>query len=369
MEKTNLIVLGVDHSLQLASEMCHPGIMKSYFEAVKPDVICIERDAESYKNNDFYEFTYEIQEIAIPYANNKGLTIYPFDWVPSQNDQKLAWGIKDILTPKLVRDSFLTFSKDALDCDLLFAEQPGVKNRIDSWMDQKRIIGEDDFPRRLSLYRTYMQAMYIKKICKENIGNTVLVVVGYMHKYDIENILANLPYINLQKSSNYNYSIKESEIQLDIKDLLAIASFNLLGIQAEKDINIIWINRILNKLIRNDTVEVQLLKVKFDKLRKLISSEIAYERYLKLLYSVNDEHRFTYTGVKYEDRIDSFYDPFGNLSVKNRIILEMIRECNNLKRVVELEKLKNDLVSSLTPYQREQFHIYFNQFLMNTVMK
>ncbi|WP_438876482.1 hypothetical protein, partial [Bacillus cereus group sp. Bc253] len=65
------------------------------------------------------------------------------------------------------------------------------------WAAEPAPRADRDLPRRLYLYRTYMQAQRIRAIAHKRRGQTVLVVVGHFHKPDIEAILQHDPTIEL----------------------------------------------------------------------------------------------------------------------------------------------------------------------------
>src|SRR5690606_29696000 len=67
-ERTEVVVLGVAHSAMLVAETYQPAVFRAWFERVQPDAICIERPPEEFARNTHYDFTYEIQHIAVPYA-------------------------------------------------------------------------------------------------------------------------------------------------------------------------------------------------------------------------------------------------------------------------------------------------------------
>jgi hypothetical protein len=64
---------------------------------------------------------------------------------------------------------------------LFAAETVAAREPIRQWYDQPRQSGERDFPRRLGLYWTYMQAMRIKAVARTHPGATILIVIGQMH--------------------------------------------------------------------------------------------------------------------------------------------------------------------------------------------
>ena len=51
----------------LVGRAYHPGWFRAFFDLVHPSAICIERSPDEFARGDFYEFTYEAQDIAIPY--------------------------------------------------------------------------------------------------------------------------------------------------------------------------------------------------------------------------------------------------------------------------------------------------------------
>lgn len=168
----------------------------------------------------------------MPYSRDKGIQVYPFDWLPSSEDQDLAWNNGNIEQPHFIRgegtfNNFLSFPE--LEEDFFYSERNEITHKINEWTTSPSS-GEVDFPRRLFSYRTFMQAMRIKAIAKEHIGQTFLIVVGHMHKNDLENILSDVPFIEIAQPSEYGYPSKQ-EISNHIieADLFAICLFNLLG--------------------------------------------------------------------------------------------------------------------------------------------
>ncbi len=91
-----MIILGVGHSTQLINYNQQPAAIRAFIDKVKPSAICIERSPEEFSRNDFYEFTYEQQYTIIPYARKNKIPLHPIDWLPSDQDLDLAFGIKDL---------------------------------------------------------------------------------------------------------------------------------------------------------------------------------------------------------------------------------------------------------------------------------
>lgn len=110
--KSNLIILGVNHAYQLVSRECQPAVYRAFFDRVNPDLIGIQSTPEKYARMDLQEYTYEQKEIILPYAVQKGVPIFPFDWNASSNDQLLAYGINDSDQPAFLEEK--TPSKNSL---------------------------------------------------------------------------------------------------------------------------------------------------------------------------------------------------------------------------------------------------------------
>jgi hypothetical protein len=86
-DRTKVVVLGVNHSVQLVSHKCQPTVFRAFFDPVAPDAMCVERPPQELLRRDFDERTYEVQYIAVPYARQKALPLYGFDWRPADEDQ------------------------------------------------------------------------------------------------------------------------------------------------------------------------------------------------------------------------------------------------------------------------------------------
>jgi len=83
-DTTEVVIVGVTHSAMLAAESQQPASFRAYFERVRPDAICIERAPSEFARGSHYEFTYEIQNIAVPYARENDIPLCPFDWLPAE---------------------------------------------------------------------------------------------------------------------------------------------------------------------------------------------------------------------------------------------------------------------------------------------
>jgi hypothetical protein len=85
-----------------------------------------------------------------------------------------------------------------------------VQQPIGEWHNTLASQPRFDFARRLYLYRTCMQAMRIAQVAKGHAGQTVLVIVGFFHKDDIERILRDFPHIELVQPSTFGEPDEDS---------------------------------------------------------------------------------------------------------------------------------------------------------------
>ena len=85
--------------------------------------------------------------------------------------------------------------------------------------------------------------------------------------------------------------------------------------------------------------------------------------------AVPREAIFTWTGAKDVARLDTFFDPFGNLTVRQRLMIEIGRELYGLRRRKAAEEMRAKLASELTATKRAQLEVYWNNYLAGTPPK
>jgi len=353
--RTKLIVLGVvDHSGQLVSPMNSPGMLAAFIDKVHPDAICIERPPEEASRNDYYEFTYEVQGVILPYAAQHHNQICPVDWMPPVEDQKLVFG-RDLDVPPEIRprqgsSAFVSFpDPKSLKTDLFAADDPATTAPITNWAAKTPARADQDFPRRLYLYRTYLQSERIRAAAKLHPGGTVLVVIGAFHKPDLEAILAHDPEIELITPGRLGHpSEEEADTIMTGAQRVAILSFNLLGTQAQtKNVDWAWMQHVLSQLAKSGCeAECRLLEIRLDELTGKTSPDSAAQRYRQLIEKTSQSEPFTWTGVKDTERVDSYFDPFGNLTVRQRARVE-------LARILHVNGADADAIAALDEVKKE----------------
>lgn len=364
--KSRLVILGVDHAAQLVAERDQPGIYPAYFDLVKPAAICIERPPEQASRQDFYEFTYEVQGIILPYAANRGIELCPIDWMPPIDDQLLGFGI-DLDTPLEIRrphgfQGFLTFpDTKILDWDFFAADQPETLAPTRKWAAEPAPRADRDLPRRLYLYRTYMQAQRIRAIAHKRRGETVLVVVGHFHKPDIEAILQQDPAIELVPAASFGRPTDDAvRAATTTEHRGAVLAFNLLGMQAATGtVNWGWVERVLADFAgANPSPEARLFQTRYAVLAGKLSLAEATRHYEAIAADAAAATPFTWNGVKDRSRIDSFFDPFGNLDVRQRAHAELARTLFAQRQNDRAEQALARLAAGLSPRKALQLRGY-----------
>jgi hypothetical protein len=345
-------------------------MVTAFIDRVHPDAICIERPPAEAARNDFYEFTYEVQGIVLPYAAAHRTELCPVDWMPPVEDQKLGFG-RDLDVPPEIRpkgpQGFVFFpDPKSLKADIFAADDPATMQPITNWASKQPERADKDFPRRLYLYRTFLQAELIRAAARKHSEGTLLVVIGAFHKPDIEAILSHDEAIDLEQPSAIGRpSIDEAERATTSPQRVAVLSFNLLGLQAQTgNVDWDWMQRTVHALATPAcTPECQLFRVRLDQLTGKISADSAMRRYRELIAATPPDVTFSWTGVKDTARLDSYFDPFGNLSVRQRATLELVRVLRAIGAAAEATSLLDKLKHEIGERKGRQLNEYAIEYL------
>ncbi|MXV07027.1 MULTISPECIES: hypothetical protein [unclassified Xanthomonas] len=371
---TRVAILGVEHAAQLVSERDQPGVLAAFLEQLAPDAVCIERPPEQAARGDYYEYTYEVQGVILPYAATHAVAVCPIDWMPPVEDARLGFGM-DLDTPLELRreqgfQGFLAFpDKAALQRDFFAADAAENLAAVQKWAQTPAPRADQDLPRRLYLYRTFLQAQRIRAAALAHPGKTVLVVVGYFHKPDLEAILAHDPAIALVKPSTLGRPTADAvERATTATQRAAILAFNLLGAQADTgNVDWAWMTHVLDTYATEaPAAETALLRTRLALLRGQIAPAEARRRYARLAEETPAALAFGWTGVQDRTRVDSFFDPFGNLTVRQRATLELARTDYALGRNRDGEAAIARLKADLSPRKALQLSGYAARLLPAT---
>ncbi len=369
--RTRVVILGVSHSAQLVAESYQPAVFRAFFDRLRPDGVTVERPPEQFARGDQYEFTYEIQSIVLPYARAHHLPVFPVDWMPPLDDQLLGWGI-DLDRPPVTRprsgfQGFLVFSDSGTrHLDLFFADGEADRARNRAWYQQAAPPAPRDLARRLFLYRTFMQARRIQHAARRLGGGTLLVVIGSMHKDELERILAADSTLAIVQPSSIGAPDSAAVgARTTAADRLAIATFNLLGLQStDGGFDRAWLARVMASIEAGpSTPETRLLETRWERLENRISPIEAALRYAAIGREAPERLRFTWDGVKDRNRIDSYVDPFGNLDVARRAWLEAAREYLAAGRSADAASCRRRVEEGLPAGQLAQLEAYWREYL------
>lgn len=371
-QKPKVVVLGVGHSTQLINFNQQPAAIRGFINKVNPAAICIEQSPEEFSKNDFYEFTYEQQYVVIPYSKSIKRPLHPIDWLPEEKEVDLAFGIKNLEVPRFTRGNqgFLGFTvfteKNDFEDGIYFADSKVYREQIEKWYTKHPSKTGPDFPRRLFLYRTFLQAKRIEKVLKNySDQDTILVIIGSFHKNDIENHLSESGYTIVRPSSFGEVTRQDINENFKQEDAYAILTFNLLGMQSNLNkLNPVIIDHAFEHLKNDASAEIEFFRIKYDLYARKITSKQALKHYQKLLINTDDATAFTWNGVKDQSRIDSYFDPFGNLSLRKRIRLEIAREFRKMDHEKLCQKEIELLSEGMNDYKKQMLMVYVQKYLM-----
>jgi hypothetical protein len=127
-----------------------------------------------------------------------------------------------------------------------------------------------------------------------------------------------------------------------------------------------WLQRVVARLEEQPTAETRLFRTRLDVRTGGVGPEDAAQHYERIRMMARDDERFTFTGVKDTTRIDSYYDPFGNLSIEQRARLEIARESHKGGRVEAAEGMRTHLLTSagLSVLHRHQLEAYWDAYVV-----
>jgi hypothetical protein len=367
---TRVVILPVNHSQQLVARSDQPGFLTALIETLKPDAICIETFPRAYARNDFYDFVYEQTGIIVPYARAHGISLYPIDWEPERDDMMLAFGMNldetPPIRPKAGWGAFLNFPS-AKDLKAPFLDpQPDVVAHVQRWAKADPADPSQDAPRRLYLYRTFLQARRIAAVAHAHPGGTVLVVIGEFHKWDIERTLAHDSAIKfVQPKDVFSPDERKADRLTTPAQRVAILSFNLLGLQSiSGNVDWDWMREELAALPNSEPeAERQLFAIRLDQLTHKITPAEAIARYRTLIAATPPDLKFSWTGAKDPNRLDSYFDPFGNLTIRQRAQLELARAQAQAGQMDDAKTGFDDLVRVFNTQQAFQARTYAPLYL------
>ncbi|WP_294274615.1 hypothetical protein [uncultured Chryseobacterium sp.] len=127
-------------------------------------------------------------------------------------------------------------------------------------------------------------------------------------------------------------------------------------------INNTLVDYAMEQLGNDQSTELEFFRIRKSVISGKISPKQAQAMYRSLLNKAGNEN-WTWTGVKDNSRIDSYFDPFGNLSLKDRIRLETARESMKLSQQKEFQNQIDLIDQGLTFYKKSMLHFYIEKYL------
>jgi len=367
-EKAEVVILGVSHSAQLFVQDYRPAILRGWLANASPDVIAVELTPSRFDSKNYYDFTYEIQGVVIPFANEFGIGLAPFDWEPAKKEGRLMFGFDLFHTPTIRPSrgwrSFLSFTGDESELVKHFyiGDQNSIRKRLEGWMDTPATSPQAEAARRLYLYRTFLQARNIEQIARNNLGKRIVVVVGYMHQPDLERVLASSEVVRLISPSEFSVPEAQTLKQYERnEDLYAIAWANLFSTHSElHGFDTEWIKNVLHEIKGLDEgSEYKILKLKYE---QRLSAEVSVSQLISWIslaesISLNDEP--SWRGGISETRVDSDFEPFSALSLRQRAFHEAAIVACKLRELDELPQLKNQVIKTLSEERVKHYLEYW----------
>lgn len=369
-EVTTVVILGVEHGAQLLAEQYRPAVLRAWLERVAPDGIAVERHPDAFAAGDFYGFTIEIQDIALPWARARGVPIHPFDWEPPREEMALAFGFDLQATPLIRPDAgwggFIGYPTGRVaGMSLFLGEDPAARERVAAFAATPSANVTGEMARRLFLYRTFLQARRIEKAAAMHRGGTLVVVVGAMHQPDLESLLGRLPGISLVAASTFGHPTQdEMERQETASDLIATAWATLFSVHARREPpDHSWVARVVDRL--EGTVpaeELAILRLHLDEFTGRTTPEMALDRWLDLGSTTPAAAGPSWTGRVDAPRIDSDFDAFAGLTLRQRALHEASRAARGLGRDANAAALRDQVAAELSDIARVQYLAYWERF-------
>jgi hypothetical protein len=175
--------------------------------------------------------------------------------------------------------------------------------------------------------------------------------------------------VRIVQPSSYGLpSVAEADARLEERDMAAMLSFNLLGVQPlVGPVDWRWVGEVLERFARTHPAapELPLLRVRQATVAQRQAPAVAAAAYERIAASVDSTARFTFTGVEDARRLDSYFDPFGNLGVQERALVEGAREWVRAGKPERAERLRTRLVSTGTwsGLRRAQLAVYWQRYV------
>nr|PZN37989.1 MAG: hypothetical protein DIU70_11640 [Bacillota bacterium] len=352
---TEVIIIGTMHSGQLVAESMSPARIRALLNRIDPAAVGIETVPEWYERGIFFEIAYESYGVAVPWAREKGRDIWPIDWQWPADWQgmreALDWPRTEVMEP-----NFLPFLPDLYASrpeefpDLLFADSPVFTAGAWGYYSLPRFSPQSDALRRYMTWRNLHMARRIADMARAYPGGRVVVLVGALHKPDLDTFLATVPGIVVRQASEWGTpSAEEVAAEVRRPDLLAILWFNLAGKRADlhpDKVDLVRMDELLRRLEGEtpEDPEVRFLRARWLMMAGRAEEGVAALRDLawgspwpdrpftypnRSLAESHHAYLQEYGPPAYAQRelgLGGVLSPISNLTVRQRVLYELARQ-------------------------------------------
>lgn len=198
--KGTILIVGVEHAPgQFRTDKFSPAHIRATLEAFKPQVIGVESNPEWFAKEQFYRSTYEAQHLAVLFALDNKIPVYGIDWIGEKNYTQRAHTPKVRNIKKLWENpaeestpyqyglsswnNQLPAQDDtAPDFFVLNGKEYGEKSI--KWIDEGK--GKKGSPQEYMEERDNHIVNYITEVADKHPGSRLAIVIGSMHKADLE---------------------------------------------------------------------------------------------------------------------------------------------------------------------------------------
>lgn len=201
-----ILIIGVEHAPgQFRSEKFSPAHIRATLEAFKPQVLGVESNPEWFANGQFYRSTYEAQHLAVPFARDNKIPVYGIDWIGNLRENDYSWRrhIEQVGNIKKVLESPITEStpyqyglsswshqiagedSPERDFNVLNGSEYGEKSL--KWIDEGK--SKKGSPQEYMEERDNHIVNYITSVANKHSGSRIAIIIGAMHKADLEHKL------------------------------------------------------------------------------------------------------------------------------------------------------------------------------------
>ena len=84
---------------------------------------------------------------------------------------------------------------------------------------------------------------------------------------------------------------------------------------------------------------------------------------LGLIENTSPDTKFSWTGVKDLERLDSYFDPFGNLTVRQRATVELARTLHQKGAIADALGVLNQVKREIGERKARQLTVYASMYL------